>query len=213
MDGFNAVWAEPANLPSKAEILDPAPGSPGSTAEPPWRCTHRSRPCGSRVRRGLDDLTPGAPVVVACSGGADSLALLVRRGLRGRTSAAGRSSAPPSTTGSRTGSAEHADRGSSPDARRSASTRRSTATASRSTAAGAGSRGRRPAGPLRRARPSRASGFDADAVLLGHTLRRPGRDRAPRAGPRLRRPLAGGHAPRRSRSTAGRCSTSPVPTP
>ncbi|MGN6251520.1 MAG: zinc-dependent metalloprotease [Marmoricola sp.] len=24
MDGFNAVWAEPANLPSKAEILDPA---------------------------------------------------------------------------------------------------------------------------------------------------------------------------------------------
>jgi coenzyme F420 biosynthesis associated uncharacterized protein len=24
MDGFNAVWAEPANLPSKAEILEPA---------------------------------------------------------------------------------------------------------------------------------------------------------------------------------------------
>ena len=24
MDGFNAVWAEPANLPSKAEIHDPA---------------------------------------------------------------------------------------------------------------------------------------------------------------------------------------------
>ena len=23
MDGFNAVWAEPANLPSKAEIGDP----------------------------------------------------------------------------------------------------------------------------------------------------------------------------------------------
>jgi len=23
MDGFNAVWAEPANLPSKAEILAP----------------------------------------------------------------------------------------------------------------------------------------------------------------------------------------------
>ena len=25
MDGFNAVWAEPANLPTKAEILAPAP--------------------------------------------------------------------------------------------------------------------------------------------------------------------------------------------
>ena len=36
------------------------------------------------VRRGLADLGPGATVVVACSGGADSLALLAATVFEGR---------------------------------------------------------------------------------------------------------------------------------
>ena len=34
MAEFNAVWERPENLPSKAEIADPGPGSPGSSDHP-----------------------------------------------------------------------------------------------------------------------------------------------------------------------------------
>ena len=72
MEQFNAVWAGPENLPSKSEIGDPDA----------WitRVAVTLHPSLAAVRRGvravLDPLDPGAAVVVACSGGADSLALL-----------------------------------------------------------------------------------------------------------------------------------------
>ena len=86
MEGFNAVWAEPANLPTKAEIHDPdawVTRVHGSMALDPALAAVRLA-----VRRGLA-LRPdghggvrrptcrdGGCVLVACSGGADSLALL-----------------------------------------------------------------------------------------------------------------------------------------
>ena len=82
MDGFNAVWAEPANLPVKAEIADPSLcGSPGCTAVgPTW--AGRLHPSVAAVRLSVrfrtmcSDLEPGTACRCRlCSGGADSMAL------------------------------------------------------------------------------------------------------------------------------------------
>lgn len=61
------------------------------------------------VRVGLDDLTPGAPVVVACSGGADSLALAAAAIFEGRKAGWAVSGATVDH-GLQPGSAEVADR-------------------------------------------------------------------------------------------------------
>ena len=71
------------------------------------------------VRRALADVGDpgGATVLVACSGGADSLALLAAAVFEAPRAAAGRSSASPSTTGCSEGSAESAARVVGPDGR------------------------------------------------------------------------------------------------
>ena len=73
-DGFAQVWAAPANLPSARR--DRGPGGVGPSraglmgAERPPRAAVRAA-----LRDALADLEPGDRVVVALSGGADSLAL------------------------------------------------------------------------------------------------------------------------------------------
>ena len=80
MARFNAVWTSPETLPTRMEIADPsawvAPGARLTTVR-------RTGPRVPRpVRRPAVGLAgrhhgAGAPVIVACSGGADSLALAV----------------------------------------------------------------------------------------------------------------------------------------
>ena len=62
---IDAVWQSPQNLPTTAELHEPAR----------WLARVDALPRVSPLR-GLDDLAPGGRVVVGCSGGADSLALL-----------------------------------------------------------------------------------------------------------------------------------------
>ena len=81
MEGFNAVWAEPANLPTKQRSTTPRSGSPASTAEPV-----ALDPARAAVRLAVRRLVPASRQhrqLVACSGGADSLALLAARVFEG----------------------------------------------------------------------------------------------------------------------------------
>ena len=85
MDGFNAVWTSPETLPIAAEIADPAAWVAASGPD----LRRRRRPYAEAVtgpdravadvrvavRRALADLDDGDLVLVAVSGGADSLAL------------------------------------------------------------------------------------------------------------------------------------------
>ena len=84
MEGFNAVWAsrrEPADARPRSSTR--RSGSPASTAER-LRDGARSGPLGHPARRTpLAARVTGARVLVACSGGADSLALRRRVRLRG----------------------------------------------------------------------------------------------------------------------------------
>ena len=142
--GFHAVdpaWRGPELLPTLDELTAPDDaGSPASTASP-------SRPGSAAARRAaaaldgveLDGLV--APVVVACSGGADSLGAAHRRGRRAGS----------------TPVAVHVDHGLRPDsargrrcrARRGAPARRARRAASRSTSS--------PAGTSKRARATRGT--------------------------------------------------------
>ena len=113
--GFNPVWTSPETLPTLAEFTDPPlPGwivcsasrpRPAPERDPAVTVVRRGPACGAAmgrvppalaairvaVRRGLADLPEGSLVLVACSGGADSLALAAglafvapRHGLAGR---------------------------------------------------------------------------------------------------------------------------------
>ena len=85
----------PENLPTKAEIGEPGGlGLPGAVSLHPAVAAVRLG-----VRRCLADLEPGSTVVVACSGGADSLALLAATVFEARRPARCGWSARPSTTG------------------------------------------------------------------------------------------------------------------
>ena len=172
--GCAACTAEPSRLMRPRPRGRRRSGSPSA-----GRCARRSAP----VDR----------VLVACSGGADSLALAGRDGLRGahgrgwpvggvdrRPRAAGRLGRAAPTRGGRRWP-------------RSASTRR---WRSGSTVDAPGS------GPEAAAREARYAALDEARRALRRRRRparahprRPGRDRAARAGPRLRRPLARRDAP------------------
>ncbi len=82
MDGFNEVWSTPETLPSMAEVHDPDAWVARVHGPAPARRSEARvgpHPATADVRRAvgdaLADLEPGATVLVACSGGADSLAL------------------------------------------------------------------------------------------------------------------------------------------
>ena len=117
------------------------------------------------VRRGLEDVEPGATVVVACSGGADSLALLAATVFEGRK-AGWHVIGATVDHGLQEGSAEHAQR---VVARMAALGADETATATVSVGGGG-------LGPEAAARQARyavlselAERFGAAVVLLGHT--------------------------------------------
>ncbi len=87
------------------------PGSRRVHAEPRWARTRPSRPCASPSAARSPTLDPGDPrVLVACSGGADSLALLAATVFEARKPAADAWSGVTVDHGLQEGSAEHADR-------------------------------------------------------------------------------------------------------
>ncbi len=137
-------------------------------------------------------------MVVACSGGADSLALLAATVFELRTApvrvvgavvdhgAPGRQRGP------------HGPRGGADGCARC---RRDRQRPGRRRAGRAGDRGGRPGGPLRRARAGRRAVRCRTGAARAHP-RRPGRDRAPRAHPRLGRVA---RSPACARRTASSC--------
>ena len=145
----------------------------------------------------------GATVLVACSGGADSLALLAATVFEGHKLDL-RVIGVTVDHGLQEGSAEHAAEVVSQMAGLGADE-----TASATVTVEAGGRGVEAA--AREARyavlDQMADHFGAGAGAARAHPGRPGRDRAARAGPRLRRPVAGRHATRSSTATAARCST------
>ena len=80
MDDFNAVWAEPAHLPSKSEIGDP---DAWITRVPVSRSTPRSPPYAAAVRGVLADLRRGADRRGGLQRGRRLAGAAERRGLRG----------------------------------------------------------------------------------------------------------------------------------
>ena len=202
---IDAAWRGPEYLPTLAELQRPArAGSPGSTrmtARPqPARCDPLA-PC--RERFAADSTSLAAPVVVGCSGGADSVALLAL--------AADAGLAPV---------AVHVDHGLRAEQRR---TTRDTCAAladasrcARSHARAVDDRARgeprsaRARRAVRRARSARASSTAPTVVLVGHTAD----DQAETVLLNLLRGAAGaglaGMAARRGRWSA-RCSGSAAP--
>ena len=191
MEGFNRVWEGPANLPRIEELTAPgALGGAGASAARPsppepartaWPApTRRSR--RSAAPSGPACAPPTQPVLVACSGGADSLALAAAARLRGAAAPGCRPAAVTVDHGLQPGSAERADGDRGRCCATSGSTRslvvrvdvgadggpEGAARAARYAALA-----RRPRGARRPRRPRAHPG-------------RPGRDRAARARPRVR---------------------------
>ena len=211
MDGFNAVWAEPANLPTKAEI-----GDPRGLGPPRARLSRRRMALDPAVAGGPARRTPRRSPTSAPRPGAGRLLRRRRlagaaRGhrLRGARAGAGTSSAVTVDHGLQDGLGRAGRPGRRADgrARRRRDRRRSRV---RGRAAAGGPGGGGPRGPVRRARRGRRSASGRRRRAARAHPRRPGRDRAARAGPRLGRAVAGRDAPRLRRASAGRCSTSPA---
>ena len=198
LDGLNAVWTSPETLPLRAEITDPAPGSPASTADRPARCASRSR--SPTVRRAVREAFLAAAngrfaasrrtnspfaVVVACSGGADSLALAAAavhvapgRGARGR-----RRPRPAGRLG-------RARAGGPPGSSATWGSARADVVAVEVGTAGRARRRRPRARPGTRRCARRRRRHGGRAGPARSHARRPGRDRAPRARARVGGALA-----------------------
>ena len=183
------------------------PGCRASWHEPVMSLHPSVAAVRSGVRRVLAELPPDPPqphtVLVACSGGADSLALLSAAVFEGHKAGV-RVIGVTVDHGLQAGSAEHAtavvgqmaamgadETASAPGDRRGR---------------GPGDRGGRPGGPLRRARADDRALRRGAGAARAHA-RRPGRDRPARASPGAREAGRWPGCDARSRSTAGRCST------
>ena len=183
--------------PRKAEIGDPARlGRAACTADARrrWRSTPPSRPSRLAVRTRPGRPRPGQPVLVACSGGADSLALLAAAGVRGPRAGRGTCVGVTVDHGLQAGSAERAAR-----VRRRRWPRLGADDDGRG-AVGVEAAGQGPEAAAREARYAVARGGRRAVRVAGRPARphprRPGRDRAARARPWLRCPVAGRDAPR-----------------
>ncbi len=196
MDGFNAVWASPRRCPGGPNWPPRWTGCSGCTATgrlppPDRRCPARRPPvaavrCG--VRRSLADLAPGAQVLVACSGGADSLGPGRGDRLRGasgrRRGRAGHRRPRPAARAPPTGRRRSPTGAAGGDSARSWSRP--------SASSGQGGPEAAVAGPrVRRARRGGGRARCRRGAARPHP-RRPGGDRAARPGPRVgARSLAG----------------------
>ena len=199
MDGFNRVWTSPNTLPTTAEIAASGGlGGPGAAAARPGLRPRPSRQVRLGRYRGRGDGRRAQPrrpqpdlVLVACSGGADSLALAAALAFEAPRLGGPRRRRSPSTTACRTA------RPTAPRGRRAPARPRPGPGRGRGRDRGppGRARGRRPGRPLRRARRRRRAPRRRRRAARPHP-RRPGRDRAARAGPRLRHPVAGRHGRR-----------------
>ena len=195
MSEFNAVWAAPENLPSRRpRSTTPTPGSPGSCRADggPTVSLHPSvAAVRHAVRRGLADLEPGARLVVACSGGADSLALASATVFEGRDQGWYVVGATVDH-GLQEGSDARADAVVAQLA--TLGVDETVAARAHGRGARARPRGGRPGRALRRARAAPRELRRRRRAARPHP-RRPGRDRAARPHPRLGRPRARRDAP------------------
>ena len=209
MDGFNRVWdvaRDPAHRArDRTTRRRGSRGSPACSVSRPPAPRGRRRAAARYARCARRTCQPARCVLVACCGGADSLALAAATAFVGAARRRGGSAPSSSTTGCSRARRESRDAAAAGAARRSGSTRsRSSTVQRRRVRAG---RGRRPRRPLRRARAGAPTARRGRGPARAHP-RRPGRDGAARPGPRLRAPGRWRGWPPVAGCAAGRCSAS-----
>ena len=202
MTGFNRVWDEPAEPAHPRGDRPTRPAwvarvHPDGMSGPPPPVAASDAPSA----QALADLEPGDLVLVACSGGADSLALAAAAVLE----------APPRRRAGRRGHRRPRSAGRLAPTRALAVATQLRALGLRPRRGGRGpgrpggrTRGRRPASPACRPRRGRGPARRSRRPARPHP-RRPGGDGAAGAGPRVRGPLARRHGAPSPAGCVGRC--------